>query len=219
MTVDGAFLIDTEGARDLAVDVIDEAGLPRVMPADFYAKATVSERGLLGVRHGLYCLPTVELVDWLRDFIDGRKAVEIGAGNGRLAEAVDIVATDSYLQERPEMRAFYASLGQPLVRFGPNVLRLDAREAIRKYRPQVVVGSWVTHKYNARRHGSGGNMYGPDTDWVLQRCEHYVLIGNEKTHAQHPLWARTHSILYPSWLYSRAVNGSRDFIAIWRGAL
>jgi hypothetical protein len=217
MTLDGTYLIDTDGVRDLAPDVIDEQGLPRVMPASYYAGTTASERGLLGVRHGLYCLPTTELVEWLQAFIDGRKAIEIGSGNGRLAEASGIVASDSYLQDRPEVREYYDAMSQPPIRYGPNVAHLDAREAIRTYHPQVVIGAWITHKYNQRRHGRGGNMFGPDTDWILQRCEQYVLIGNEETHAQHPLWQRPHDIYHPPWLYSRALNGSREFIAAWKG--
>lgn len=213
----GTHLIDTTGARDLAPDVIDGTGLPRVMPASYYAGATAAERGLLCVRHGLYCLPTVELVDWLRTFIDGRKAIEIGAGNGRLAEALGIPATDSYLQDEPFVREYYDALGQPPIRYGPNVARLEARDAVRKHHPQVVIGSWITHRYNARRHGRGGNMFGPDTDWILGRCEHYVLIGNTQTHAQHSLWQRPHEIHHPAWLYSRAMNGSADFIAVWKG--
>lgn len=207
------YLIDTEGVRDLATDVIDEHGLPRVMPADFYAGTTSTERGVLGIRHGLYCLPTVELVTWLTEFIDGRKAIEIGAGNGRLADAVGIPATDAYLQERD----YYEIHGQPLILFGPNVERLEARDAIRKHRPQVVIGAWITQRYNRRHHAAGGSRFGVDTDMVLRHVEHYVLIGNEKVHAKHPLWQRPQEIHHPPWLYSRAVNGTRDFIAVWDG--
>lgn len=211
------YLIDTDGLRDLAPDVIDEQGLPRIMPAAYYAATTAPERGALGVRHGLYCLPTVELVNWLTEFINGRKAVEIGAGNGRLAAAVGIPATDAYLQDRPEIRDHYDSHDQPIVRYGLKVERLEARAAIRTHRPQVVIGAWVTHRYNKRNHGAGGSMYGADTDMILRQTGHYVLIGNEKVHARHPLRQRPHEIHHPPWLYSRAVNGSPEFIAVWKG--
>jgi hypothetical protein len=211
------YLIDTDGLRDLAPDVIEQHGLPRIMPAAYYAATSTTERSVLAVRHGLYCLPTVELVTWLTDFIDGRKAIEIGAGNGRLANALGIPATDAYLQERPAVRDYYEIHGQPLILFGPNVQRLEARDAIRKYRPQVVIGAWITHRYNRRNHGAGGSMFGVDTDMVLRHVEHYVLIGNDKVHAKHPLWQRPHDAHRPSWLYSRAVNDSPDFIAVWKG--
>lgn len=211
------YLVDTEGVRDLAAEVIDEQGLPRVMPAAYYAATTVTERSVLAIRHGLYCLPTVELVNWLTEFINGRNAIEIGAGNGRLAEALGIPATDAYLQERPDVRKYYENYNQPLIVFGPNVQRLEARDAIRKYQPEVVIGAWITHRYDPRHHVAGGSMFGVDTDMVLRQVEHYVLIGNEKVHAKHPLWRRPHEIHHPSSLYSRAFNGSPDFIAAWKG--
>lgn len=209
------YLLDLD-VRDLSAEVIDPEGMPRVMPASFYSETTREERGVLCVRYGLYLLPTVELVDWLRAFIGQRSAIEIGAGNGRLAMGLGIPATDRMLQDDPEVKAFYNGLAQPTVHYGHNVERLDSKAAIRKFRPQVVVGAWVTHRYSRRRHAAGGNQYGPDTDWILQRCEQYVLIGNDNVHRQHPLWSRRHEIQYPSWLFSRAMKeGSRDFIAVW----
>jgi hypothetical protein len=211
------YVIDTDGLRDLAPDVIDEHGLPRIMPAAYYAATTAAERGALAVRHGLYCLPTVELVTWLTDFIDGRKTIEIGAGNGRLAEALDIPATDAYLQDRPDVRKYYEAYNQPLIVFGPNVERLEAIDAIRKHRPQIVIAAWVTHRYDPHHHTAGGNMFGPDTDTILRQVGHYVLIGNDRVHARHPLWQRPHEIHHPPWLYSRAINDSPNFIAVWKG--
>lgn len=221
MTFDGsatfdAYDLDLTGLRDLGPDVIDEAGLPRIMPAAFYAAAKPAERAWLGLRYGLYGLPTLELVDWLRVHLRGRKAIEIGSGNGRLAEALDIPATDLYLQEDQETRQVYDAIGQPTITYGPNVEKLDAIPAIRKYRPQVVIGVWVTHRWSQRRAGLGGNQYGPNTDWILNHCEEYLLIGNQRTHAKHPLWNEPHEIIFPSWLYSRSVTDTPDFIAWWR---
>lgn len=209
-------VLDVSGLRDLAPDVIDEQGLPHVMPARFYAQTTAEERAWLGNRFGLYCLPTEELCDWLRAHLGQRPAVEIGAGNGRMAERVGIPATDSYMQDDPAVRAHYERMGQPPVRYGPSVSRLEAKEAVRSYHPAVVIGAWVTHRYNRRQHWRGGNQYGPDIDWVLRRCEEYILIGNEMVHARSPLWERPHELYHFPWLYSRAVSG-RDLVAIWKG--
>lgn len=210
------YLLDTTNLRDLAPEVIDAEGLPRVMPAAFYATTTAQERAWLGLRHGLYGLPTIELCDWLVEHIAGRPAIEIGAGNGRMAERVGIPATDSYLQANPDVAGWYASLGQPAVTYGPNVERLEALDAVRQYRPEVVVASWVTHRYNPRRHGRGGNQYGPKTDLILQRCKEYILIGNSSTHAKDPLLQQPHELHHFPWLFSRTVTGTPDFLAIWR---
>jgi hypothetical protein len=213
---DGTFDLDLTGLRDLAPDVIDEHGLPRIMPASFYAAATPAERAWLGLRFGLYGLPTLELVDWLRVHLRGRSAIEIGAGNGRMAAALDIPATDLYLQEDHETKRVYDAIEQPTITYGPNVEKIEGQAAVRKYRPQVVIGVWVTHRYSQRRAGRGGNQYGPNTDWILDHCEEYVLIGNQRTHAKHPLWDEPYDIIFPPWLYSRTHTDSPNFIAWWR---
>jgi hypothetical protein len=211
------YLADMTGVRDLAPFVIDEEGLPQIMPAAFYEQTTLKERYWLGHRYGLYLLPTVELCGWLGEHIGARSAIEIGAGNGRLADWLGIPATDSKLQEDPDMKDLYGSLGQAPVHYGPNVEKLEAKKAVRRYRPEVAIGAWVTHRYNPRRHLSGGNQFGPDMNWILERIYEYVLIGNEEVHAKNPLWDLPHEIHHLPFIYSRAVNGSRDFVAVWKG--
>ncbi|MGZ8317526.1 MAG: hypothetical protein ACXWVD_00355 [Telluria sp.] len=212
------YRIDPSTVRDLAPDVIGPDGRLRVMPAAYYAATTVQERALLGHRHGIYLLPTVELVDALRARIGGRSAIEIGAGNGVLAEALGIPATDSCMQADANIAALYALSGHPTVAYGPNVEALDAQAAVEKYRPQVVLAAWVTHKYSAGRHEAGGNMFGVDEDRLLDHCEEYLFVGNEKVHQGKAIWqTASFQLAYPDYLYSRAVNGSRDFVARWEG--
>lgn len=218
-TTVNANAFDATGIRDLSTQVLepDLPGRVRVLPAEFWASTTPAERALVAARHGLYGLPTVELVTWLREFIGGRRAIEIGAGNGALAHALGIPATDSCLQTDPAIAAYYAALGQALVTYGPNVEKLDAHAALRKHRPQVVIGCWVTHKYDPARHGAGGNEFGIVEEAIVDACEHYVLIGNERVHKDKSVWRRPHQKFEPPWLYSRSVNGSKDFIAVFPG--
>jgi hypothetical protein len=213
------YLFDVTDLRDLAPDVIDPDGLPRVMPAAYYAETTAEERAWLGLRYGLYALPTEELCDWLIGYIAGRSAIEIGSGNGRMAQRVGIPATDSYLQDDPAIRKYFAVMKQVPVTYGPNVERLEALDAVRRYRPAVVIGCWITHRYNPRRHGLGGNEFGPKMPLILDRCEEYIHIGNTKTHALDPLWDRPHELHHFPWLYSRSVTGTPDFLAVWRDGL
>lgn len=175
----------------------------------------MDERALFGLRHGIYGLPTEELVAWLKREINGRSAVEIGAGHGALAEALGIPATDNWLQADPAIAAHYESRGQPVVKYGEHVEKLDAAAAVAKHKPQVVIASWVTHKYSEARHEAGGNQFGVDEGALLDACETYILIGNAKVHAKTPLWHRPHRIIEPDWLYSRSFNGTKDFIAVW----
>lgn len=215
---DDALEIDTRLVRDVAPDVLDGDGRLRVMPAAFWAATTVRERALFGHRHGAYVLPTIELVEHLAGLIDGRKAIEIGAGNGVLAQALGIPATDSRQQEDPRVQAIYRSMfSQPVVAYGSNVEHLHASRAVRVHKPQVVIGSWVTWKYDPTRPDAKGNDQGVDEFDVLRHCDTYILIGNTKVHAPGPLWERRHEVSHPPYLFSRAHNGTPDFIAVWQG--
>lgn len=208
-------ILDPNTVRDIAPDVLDAEGTLRVMPASYYRQTTVQERALFGVRHGLYGFLTTELIDWLQSAIDGRSAIEIGAGHGGLARALGIVATDSCLQSNPDVAAYYAALGQPAVKYGKNVEKLDAAQAVDKYRPQVVIASWVTHLYREDRHSAGGNMFGVGEERILEKCDAYIFIGNTAVHQGKSIWNRPHELWTPDWVFSRATNGSPDFIAIW----
>lgn len=210
-------IVDPDTTRDLRPEALDQHGRLRILPASFWASTTAAERALFGHRTGLYSFPTVELVECLATLIAGSRAIEIGAGNGVLAEALGIPATDSYQQRKRKYRQIYERSGQPIVPYGPNVIELDASMALRRYRPQVVLACWVTHVYNPLAPERGGNEAGVDERDLLRRCEAYVFVGNEKTHAQKPIWSQPHRVSHPSFVYSRANNGSRDFLAMFAG--
>lgn len=206
-------------ARDISPDVIAPSGHIRVMPANYYSATTPEERSLVAVRHGLYGLHTTELVEWVRDRIAGRTALEIGAGNGVLAAALGIRATDNFMQQDPEIRAYYEALRQTPVKYGDRVECLDALDAVRKYRPQVVVACWVTHRYNALQPHREGNMVGVDEVALMQHCDEYIFIGNRGVHGAKPLWDApgiANEIFRPAGLYSRSMNSDDNFIACFR---
>lgn len=215
--MEGMKILDTRDLRDRSEEMMADrdAGRPRIMPADFYRCTSTNERALIGSRNALYNLPTIELVDWLKAEIGQRSAIEIGAAHGALAGALGIAATDNCMQADPAIAALYAATGQKVITYGPNVFRMAADEAIDYYKPQVVVASWVTHKWREERHEAGGNAVGVDEEAVIDAVESYIFIGNEQVHRNKSIWSRPHRIIYPDWLYSRAHNGSRDFIAVW----
>lgn len=201
--------------RDISPLVLDETGRMRVLPAEFWASTTTQERALFGHLHGIYGFPTTELVEFLRNQIGDRSALEIGAGNGVLAEALGIRATDSFQQIQPKYRPVYEAMGQPIVPYGPNVEMLDAKLAVQRYKPDVVIGSWITHKYDRRRRRAGGNEAGVDEAAVIAKVQTYIHIGNEKVHEGKAIWDQPHRRIRAPFVYSRSCNGSDDFIAIW----
>lgn len=210
-----AFILDGDKIRDLTPEVMDESGRMRVLPAEFWAGTTRHERAMFGHMHGLYSFPTVELVEHLRLIIGDRTAIEIGAGHGVLAEALGITATDSYQQAKPKYAEIYRQAGQPTVPYGPNVKAFDAKQALKKYKPQVAIGCWITEKYDPLRPDAGGNEDGIDMPELVAGVETFILIGNEKIHGDMSIWNRDHAIEYPPFVVSRAMNGTRDFIAMW----
>lgn len=213
----GVYQIDPSTVRDITPEVMGPDGRMRILPAAYWARTTVPERAVFGHQHGIYGFPTVELVEHLRAVIGGRSAIEIGAGHGVLAEALDIPATDNFMQQQPKYRQILARAGQPPVRYGPNVINCDANTAVREYAPEVVIASWVTHRYDPQRHEAGGNEAGPDEDDIIDNCCEYVFIGSSGVHLGKRIWRRLHRVESPPFLFSRQGDGSRDFIATWWG--
>lgn len=207
-----------DSTRDIAPEVLDANGRMRILPAAYWATTTRAERGLFGSKNGIYCFPTVELVDLLGEMIAGRSAIEIGSGNGVLAAELGIPATDNCMQDKTPYREYLTEHGVAPVPYGPNVTEYHASAAVRAYRPDVVIGCWVTHRYDRNRHWAGGNIIGVDEADILRNCKTFILVGNEEVHADSTLWQRPHEIVYPEFVFSRSMNGSRDFIATWKGA-
>ena len=83
---------------------------------------------------GIYCFYSSKLVRELAKLIDGRSCLEIGAGDGTLArfladEGVKVTATDDHSWQQS-------------ISFPEDVRRMDARQALRHFRPEVVRCSW-----------------------------------------------------------------------------
>ena len=210
----GIGFLDIDGVRDLSTAVLDDRGRLQVMPHSFYAQTTTEERALFCVRQGLYLLPTHNLIEHLKWIIGDRSCIEIGAGNGVLAEALGIPATDNFQQNMAAYKELYEAMGQTVVPYGHNVINMDAHEAVDHFNPDVVVASWVTHLYDPAYPELGGNELGVREQDVLRGRE-YIFIGNEKVHQSKQIWDIPYFIEYPRWLHSRAFNGSRNFIATW----
>jgi hypothetical protein len=83
---------------------------------------------------GIYCFYSKELIDKLAALVGDRSVLEIAAGDGTLsrflaAGGVAITATDDYSWKKT-------------VQVPEDVLKQDARTALRKHQPEVVICSW-----------------------------------------------------------------------------
>jgi hypothetical protein len=206
---------DLVRADEIALAALDANGILSVLPASFWARYTRVEIGTFCVRHGIYCIPTTELVAWLRECIGEWLAIEIGSGCGVLADALGIEATDNRMQEWPEIKQVYTLTGQTPIVYGSNVKPYNAIEALQVYKPSVVVAAWVTHRYSEKAPERGGNAWGVDFDQVLAVSD-LIFIGNRYVHRHAPMLDWPHEEFTFPWLVSRAWNGDPDFIGIWR---
>lgn len=167
------------------------------------------------MEYGIYCLPTIELIEFLSEETKGKVAIEIGAGHGVIGRELGIISTDSFMQDREDVKRIYEILRQPTVRYGKNVLKHTANEAVEIYTPDVVIGAWVTHKINYEE-SCEGNIYGIEEEKIIDRCK-YIFIGSLPTHSCKPILKIEHQTIEVDWIVSRAYqkDGCKDVIWIW----
>jgi hypothetical protein len=216
-----ATLISRKSLRNdpAKLGALDDTGRLRVMPASFYEQFSNDELLAFGVLHGLYSLPTDELALWLRSVVGGLSMLEVGAGNGTLAQAIEIRATDNCMQTWPEVVAHYDLIKQAPVTYGRNVEVLDAHEAVARYQPDVVLACWVTHRFRESEPERGGNMFGVDEEAVLAACRTYIHVGNSKVHAKKSIRSVPHRSYRFPWLVARAMQPELNEICIWGARL
>ena len=188
----------------------------QVVSAKQLFKIPLKHLQLFAHQNAIYSIPTIELADWLKIHFDLSKAIEIGSGNGALAKYLDIPATDSKLQENPEIATLYKLSQQPTVQYGENVFKYEAKDAIRKFKPETVIAQWCTHKYNPAMHDKGGNMYGIDEEFIIKNVKNYVFIGNTFTHANKIILDYPHKSYKMPWLFSRSRYPNLNIIHIWK---
>ena len=173
------------------------------------------------VVNGVYQLPTTTLIAWLRTEIGGRRAIEIGAGFGVVGRALNIVRTDDGSQTTPERRELYRAAGQAITEPPPDVERLEACEAVAKYKPEVVIGCWVTQMFDESRGDVDGEAQalagGIDEEWILDQpyVKKYILVGSMGSHGRKRIMKRPHREKRAPWLVSRAFDPSGNRIWVW----
>jgi hypothetical protein len=183
-------------------------GLVRMVPSDTLRGIQPDHLLQWCVAHALYQLPTTELIAWLRDRIAGRRAIEICAGRCCLGRFLQIPMTDNFIQTTIEFQVAYMEMHNQMPCFPPEfVEKLDANDAVVKYDPEVVIGSWVT--------SHAVNEMGPMESLIVQRAD-YIHVGNIAVHGDKPILKRPHECLYYPWLASRAFDPMLNRIWQWR---
>jgi len=196
--------VDHLDARLLEAD-----GRPKVVPAEVYASVPWVQLRVWCHQRAVYGLPSAELIERLREMIGGRPAIEVGDGSGSLGRALGIPMTDSFMQLRADVAILYALQGQPCIHYGADVRKMEALSAIDQFKPQVVVGSWLTQFSDGSREGS---MYGIDEEALLDKVETYILFGSIRNHGTKAICQRPHRVIQEPWMWSRAEDSA---LFIW----
>lgn len=218
-----AYVMDRVDVSYLDKLLLDENGLLKVVYAIDLMRVPQEHLMQWGNQHGVYTFPTLEMIEWLKDQIRGRSAIEICAGYGAIGRALGIPTTDSYIQTTPEMIALYTKMGQVPIQPPPDVEKLEASEAVEKYKPQVVIAAYATQKYQEGDEGGEGrpkvnsSVYGVDELSILPKLEKYINIGNVLSHGdkrilkQFPNFKRYRV----PWLFTRSGSPGGNEIVVW----
>ncbi len=198
-------------------DLLGEDGFIRLLPSAAYDDFDPEGLRLWCHKHARYGLPTIELISWLREKINGRKAIEIGAGAGDLSHYLNIPGTDNRMQEWPYIEAIYSSIGQPVIKYPVSVRGCDALTAIEVLSPDVVVASWVTEWIDPNKEApaSGGNIYGVKEDQIIASGVTYIVIGNTFIHGAKKIMQESHQTFDLPFVRSRASHPKENRIWVW----
>lgn len=187
----------------------------KVLPADVWRKYDWTSVRQLMNETGTYVLPTQELIDYLLKDIDGYRTIEIGAGNGVVGRTLGIPITDSCLQrDNMAVRLYYTLCGQPIINYPKDIIKAEAMEAVRRFKPEAVIGCYVTHKW--RNDTQSGNDWGIDFERLLSSVKKFILVGNRVTHRDNPIMALPHIEERFEGLITRAgIDEPTNCVFIW----
>ncbi len=168
-------------------------------------------------KNHFYQIVTKELVEWVRSQIaSDQTAIEICAGSGILGRELGIPQTDSCLHADPQIAERLKQLGQPIPNYPNRIEKLNAMQACGKYRPNVVVGCWVTTL--GGRTIPQSSPLGVNEGKILKWGIKYIMIGNAGTHSEKcKLKSDKHTFneYRFDWLYSRSLKPDENLIYVW----
>jgi len=198
-------------------EVLLEGEYLKLLPASTYLNLDQTHLRIWACTRARYGIPTVELIEWLKDKIRDRFAIELGAGCGDLGRNLGIIQTDSFMQDRPECRAYYEALGQAITTPPDDIYEYDALEAVEGLQPKVAIASWLTQFVSPEEcvPETQGSVYGADESAIIEQVEMYIHIGNDGSHAQKKVLSLPHEKFYFPWLISRSADPTKNVIYVW----
>jgi hypothetical protein len=210
-------LVENENVDYMDALLLSSKGHLNVISANELSKLPPNHILIWCNKKGIYCLPTIELIDWLKQQIGNDSAIEICSGNGAIGRALQIPRTDSFIQQSPEIATIYKLIGQLPIAPPEDVQKFEANEAIDHFKPSVVIGSYVTQKFMVGddQKNIGSSIYGVDELSLLPKVKKYITIGNTTTHGIKRSRNLPHATYRFDWLYTRSVKPEYNEIVVW----
>ena len=106
--------------------LLNERGIIKLFPAELYHSLDNTDLRVWCVCRAIYQLPTIELVEWLKDNFNLNKAIEIGAGNNYLYHHLGIKGIDNYSEQIPAVKLVHDILHEPSTNPPPEVEKIEA---------------------------------------------------------------------------------------------
>lgn len=195
--------------------LLDERGIIKLFPAEFYHSLDNTDLRVWCLCRAIYQLPTIELIEWLKANFNLDKAIEIGAGNNYLYHHLNIKGVDNYSEQIPAVKLVHDILHEPSTNPPPEVEKIEAIAAIKKYQPETVIASWMTLKCEDPEGVDAGHKYAPDEQEILKTGVTYIHIANENIHGDREIMNKPHEKYYFDWLVSRGKYPEKNCIYVW----
>ena len=227
-------LVDHDRTQVLVNELMGMDGRIYPIPYSHIKNDTLDTLNVIMQALGLYTFPTIELCEWLSSQIDDNpelephSAVEICAGTGWIGRHLGIPITDVKNMENPIVQGLmFNSLSIPTI-YSEDVETLEASDAVKKYNPDIVIGSYVTSKQLVNKidrkkamtvsmrmpYGGVINQnlmdiakkeiqVGVDVQGICRKVYKVILICNMRTHRNESYIKLPHQTYSFPWLITR----------------
>lgn len=228
-------LIDFKRVAEIVRSIVGEDGKIYPIPYSLIENDTLDTLNFVMQALGLYTFPTLELCEWLSSQIDDNpelephSAIEICGGTGWIGRQLGIPTTDVKNMENPLVQGIMLEQASMPTIYTDDVETLEASDAVKKYQPEIVIGSYVTSKqlvdkidrkramtigfYMPSFHGViEQNLMdearkevkvGVDVKSICRKVYKVILVCNMRTHRNESYISLPHQTLSFPWLVTR----------------
>lgn len=226
--------VNLDRAKEITNKLFGSDGCIYPIPYSFIKDDTLDTLNTVMQALGLYTFPTLELCEWLSSQIDDNPefephtAIEICAGTGWIGRQLRIPSTDVKNMENPTVQKIMLDSCSIPTLYADDVETLEATDAVNKYAPEIVIGSYVTskqlvNKIDRKRAMTvgiklpyGGVMeqnlmdiakkeieVGVDVKGIFRKVYKVILICNMRTHRNESYISLPHQSYSFPWLVTR----------------